>query len=214
MTNIILIAPPAAGKGTQSDLLKTRYNYAHISSGDLLREIAATDSDLGREINDKISKGILIEDELMLSLFRQKIESLGDVPGIIFDGFPRTLKQAEMLDSLVVDLGTSINYVIYIEIEKEEAMKRALGRVTCSKCGAIYNKYSDLFMKAGFCNKCEGELTSRSDDNEETFINRFNTYIEKTQPIMDYYRQKGLLYTVKACEDREDVFNEIADIIK
>lgn len=214
MTNIIFIAPPAAGKGTQSDLLKTRYNYAHISSGDLLREIAATDTDLGREVNDKISQGILIEDELMLSLFRQKIESLGNVPGVIFDGFPRTLKQAEMLDALLNELGQAIDYVIYLEIDRDMAMRRALGRITCPVCNAIYNVYNDTFIKEGSCNKCESQLEHRTDDNEETFIKRFNTYLEKTKPVMEYYKQKDLLHNVKCCEEKEDTFNQIESIIK
>ncbi len=213
MMNIIFIAPPAAGKGTQSEILKEKYNLEHISTGDLLREVASSGSELGNQIQDIMNKGELVSDELMVELLKSKIESLVDTKGIIFDGFPRTIKQAEMLDNLLKSLNQSIDYVLCLEIEKEMAMRRALGRVTCPECNSIYNLYTSTFKKDNHCNKCGSMLEKRQDDTEEKFINRFDTYLEKTKPLIEYYNNKNLLYNIKCCEEKEDTFKQIEAII-
>ena len=139
--NIILIAPPAAGKGTQAQILSSNYNLFHLSTGDLLREIASSNTELGIKVKNLIDNGNFIDDELMLKLLKEKISTLNNVDGIIFDGFPRTIKQAEMLDSLLLSMNQVVDNVIYLEIEKDIAMNRATGRFTCPKCGNIYNIY-------------------------------------------------------------------------
>ena len=178
--NVVFIAPPAAGKGTQATLLRDYYNFYHISTGDVLREIAETNTPLGCEIKALIDNGKLVSDELMAKLLKEKIGSLGNVEGIIFDGFPRTLEQAHMLDEILNEVGMKVNKVIYFDIDKDTAMKRALGRVTCKDCGEIYNTYFDTFLKEDECSKCGGKLEKRMDDTEEKFSNRFDTYLEKT----------------------------------
>lgn len=213
MTNLIFIAPPAAGKGTQSELLEQNYNYAHISTGDMLREVAASGTELGNQVAELINNGIFVSDEMIFEMLKNKLQTLQSHPGIIFDGFPRTLKQVEMLDELLKSMNQKVDYVIYLDIDRDMAMHRALGRISCPKCNAIYNLYNDVFNKEGYCNKCGAELEKRGDDNEATFINRFNTYIEKSQPIIDYYKQKGLLNVVKCCEEKEDTFKQIEDVI-
>ncbi|MDD3048906.1 MAG: adenylate kinase [Bacilli bacterium] len=213
MRNIIFIAPPAAGKGTQSTLIKEKYDLEHISTGDLLRAEVASGSALGNEVSEIINKGELVNDELMIKLLKSKIESLTDPKGIIFDGFPRTIHQAEMLDELMMSLESKIDYVIYLDIDKEVAMKRALGRITCPSCGAIFNIYTDTFNEENHCNKCGTELEKRQDDTEEKFINRFDNYIEKTKPLVEYYQAKGLLHNVKCCPNREDTFVQIEEVI-
>ncbi len=213
MKNIILIAPPAAGKGTQSEFLKERYNLNHISAGELLREFASNDTELGKKVSEIMKNGELVDDNMMIEIIKSKIELLNNSKGIIFDGYPRNIKQAGMLDELLESLNQSINYVIYLNIDKERAMKRTLGRLICPKCGHIYNKYTDYFEKEGFCNKCHVKLNKREDDNEESFIKRFNTFIESTKPLIDYYREKGLLYTIECTNDREETFEKIEKVI-
>ena len=165
--NVVFIAPPAAGKGTQATLLRDYYNFYHISTGDVLREIAETNTPLGCEIKALIDNGKLVSDELMAKLLKEKIGSLGNVEGIIFDGFPRTLEQAHMLDEILNEVGMKVNKVIYFDIDKDTAMKRALGRVTCKDCGEIYNTYFDTFLKEDECSKCGGKLEKRMEENHK-----------------------------------------------
>lgn len=212
--NVVFIAPPAAGKGTQATLLRDNYNFYHISTGDVLREIAETNTPLGCEIKALIDNGKLVSDELMAKLLKEKIGSLGKVEGIIFDGFPRTLEQAHMLDEILNEVGMKVNKVIYFDIDKDTAMKRALGRVTCKDCGEIYNTYFDTFLKEDECSKCGGKLEKRMDDTEEKFSNRFDTYLEKTKPLIDYYTNLNLLETVNCSDSKDNIFNKIKFIIE
>ena len=212
--NVILIAPPAAGKGTQAGLLKDVFNLYHLSTGDLLREIASSNTELGNEIKNLIDNGKLIDDELMVRLLKEKISSLKDTNGIIFDGFPRTINQAVMLDELLKEMNQTINNVIYLKIEKEIASKRATGRVTCPNCGGIYNIYFDTFKNENKCNNCNSELIHRQDDTLEKFNYRFDTFLENTLPLINYYEDKGILSKVDCTKDKEHIFNEIKSIIK
>ncbi len=209
MMNIILIAPPAAGKGTHSALLKEKYGLSHISTGDLLREVATSDS----SIAEKLSRGELISDEIVFKLLENKLIELNSKVGHIFDGFPRTLSQAEELNNILNRLNQKVDYVIYLDIDREVAMKRVLGRLTCSGCGEIYNTYRDTFKVENKCNKCDSDLTKREDDNEETFTKRFDTYLEKTQPLIDYYSEKGLLHNVKCQDSKEETFALIEKVL-
>lgn len=209
MMNIILIAPPAAGKGTHSALLNENYGLSHISTGDLLREVAVYDS----SIAEKMSKGELISDEIVFKLLEDKLIALNSKVGHIFDGFPRNISQAEELNNILNRLNQKIDYVIYLDIEKEVAMQRVLGRLTCSNCGEIYNTYRDTFKVEGKCNKCDSDLTKREDDNEETFTKRFDTYLEKTQPLIEYYNNKGLLHNVKCQPNKEETFELIRKVL-
>ena len=166
------------------------------------------------EIKALIDNGKLVSDELMAKLLKEKIGSLGNVKGIIFDGFPRTLEQAHMLDEILNEVGMKVNKVIYFDIDKDTAMKRALGRVTCKDCGEIYNTYFDTFLKEDECSKCGGKLEKRMDDTEEKFSNRFDTYLEKTKPLIDYYTNLNLLETVNCSDSKNNIFNKIKFIIE
>ncbi|MDD2625410.1 MAG: nucleoside monophosphate kinase [Tenericutes bacterium] len=210
MMNIILIAPPAAGKGTHSATLKEKYGLSHISTGDLLREVAVKDKDIA----DKIAKGELISDEIVYTLLENKIIEINSSKGHIFDGFPRTLNQAIEVDNILKKFNQKVDVVIYLDIEKDVAMKRVLGRLTCSNCGEIYNIYRDTFINENHCNKCNSILIKRNDDNEETFTKRFNTYLEKTQPLIDFYKNRGLLKNVKCQKTQEETFKLIENIIR
>lgn len=212
--NIIFIAPPAAGKGTQAGLLKEEYNLYHLSTGDLFREIAATDTELGREVKNKIDNGILIEDELTVRLLKEKIGSLSGYNGVIFDGFPRTINQANMLGELLKEMNQTVDYVISLIIDKTVAMQRAVGRVTCPECNGIFNTYTDTFKEEGKCPKCGATLMHRDDDTEEKFNVRFDTYLEKTKPLIDYYKNMNLLHEVACAEEREDTYSRIKEVLK
>ncbi|MDD4027590.1 MAG: nucleoside monophosphate kinase [Bacilli bacterium] len=208
--NIIFIAPPGAGKGTQSEMLVNKYGLNHISTGDLLREEINSGSDLGKKIAEIINGGNLVSDDLMIEMLSKKIDELGIEKGIIFDGFPRTENQAIMLDKLMEEkYASKINYVFNLVIEKSEAMKRALGRILCPSCGKIYNVYFDKFDVDGYCNVCNSKLEKRLDDNEESFNVRFDSFISKTKPLIDFYSNKGILYEVKCGDKKEETFEKI-----
>ena len=205
--NVIFIAPPAAGKGTQAEMLSKDYNLYHLSTGDELREVSQMDTYLGNRVKELINNGDFVSDELIFELLEDKINSLPGVDGIIFDGVPRTLDQAIMLDKLV-----KIDYVIYLDVEKEVAMKRAVGRVTCPICNATYNTYFDE-LSDNKCNTCKVELSKREDDTEEKFNHRFDTYLLRTKPVIDYYNEKGILTVVKNIGTKYDIYENIKSVI-
>ncbi len=211
MKNIIFIAPPAAGKGTISDYLTKDFNYEHISTGDLLREEIKSGSELGLEINKIISEGKLVSDELVISLVDNKLKKL-DRP-FILDGFPRTLKQAEALDKMLVSNNVTNNIAIYLNINLEEALKRVLGRIICPKCKRSYNLNNESLrpVKDNLCDDCGVELEKRSDDTEETFQIRFKEYIDNTSPILDYYKEKKMLKWIDANLPLEEIYKSIKE---
>lgn len=213
MKNIIFLAPPAAGKGTLSEMFVEKYGYGHISTGDLLREEVSAGTELGKEAESLMKAGKLVSDELILKLIEKRISKPDCENGYILDGFPRTKVQAEKYDELLENLGKDLGVVIYIDINKETAMQRACSRVTCPNCGRIFNKYAtELKPKVdGICDDCGVSLIQRADDSEETFIKRFDEYIEKTMPLYDYYKNKGVLKTIKADSNKLEVF---ADAVK
>jgi len=205
--NVIFIAPPAAGKGTQAEMLSKDYNLYHLSTGDMLREVSNMDTYLGSRVKELIDNGNFVSDELIFELLEDKINSLTDVNGIIFDGVPRTLEQAIMLDKLI-----KIDYVIYLDVEKEVAMKRAVGRVTCPICNNIFNTYFDE-IDDNKCNTCKVELSKREDDTEEKFNHRFDTYLLRTKPVIDYYNEKGILHIIKNIGTKYDIYENIKSVI-
>ena len=213
--NIIFVAPPAAGKGTQSNLLVEKYGIAHISTGDLLREEVASGSDLGLSLKDKMASGELISDDIVLGLLKNRLMKDDVKKGFILDGYPRTLNQANTLDTMLEELNMKIDHVLYLDMDKTLAMHRALGRMTCPNCGAGYNKYEEVMKPKvdGKCDKCSSDLVSRSDDNEETFNTRFDTYLDNTQPLLDYYKEKNLLDVIDNSGTPTETFNRIEEVI-
>ena len=216
MKNIIFLAPPAAGKGTLSEMLTEKYGYGHISTGDLLREEVKKGTALGQEAEGLMKAGKYVPDELIIKLISNRITEPDCENGYILDGFPRTLVQAQKYDELLKRENKDLGIVIYIDIDKEMAMKRACSRLTCPKCGKIYNKYSKEMkpLKDGFCDNCNVTLSQRQDDSEETFIKRFDEYVEKTMPLYDYYNNKGVLKIIKAHESKYETFNEALKILE
>lgn len=213
MKNIIFIAPPAAGKGTQSELLVSEFGYNHISTGDLLRSKQNDGSELGNYIKDLLSQGKFVDDDIVTKLLSDKLSSI-DGP-FILDGYPRNIEQANILDGVLKSLNLSIDAVIYLNVDSETAMKRALGRVSCPKCNKIYNKYIEEKMPkvTNVCDDCGVELIGRSDDNEESFKIRFDTYINQTQPLLDYYKSNGLLVIIDKVNTPNETFEEVKKVI-
>ena len=213
--NIIFIAPPAAGKGTVSALLEERKGYIHLSTGDLLRAEIKKGTEFGNEINDIFSKGELVSDEIITKLLKNKLATIKNQK-FILDGYPRNLNQAETLNEIFNELAITDYMAIYLSIDEETAMKRALGRLVCSDCGATYNKYFQETKpkKDGICDKCQGPLNQRADDNEETFKVRFNTYLNVTNPLIDYYKEKGKLEIVDTTNGSENSYQLIEQILE
>ena len=212
MRDIILIAPPAAGKGTQAKLLSSKYQIPHISTGDLLR--AAT-GELGDIVKKTMESGALVSDDLVLKLLEERITKEDCQNGYILDGFPRNVSQAESYMKLLEKLNKPLGDVIYLDASKEITQKRIVGRLTCPTCGAVYNDQIDESKpkKFGTCDKCNGPLSKRSDDNLETFEKRYQTFMGVTYPLVNYFRSKGKLFTIGSGISKERTLSEIEKII-
>ena len=216
MKNIIFIAPPAAGKGTQSKLVSEEYNIPHISTGDLLREEIAKESSLGKSIKEDMEKGNLVSDEVITTLLKNRITSDDCKNGYILDGYPRNITQAKIYNELLEELGYDKGVVIFFDIDKERALKRTLSRIICSNCGSSYNLLVEELKpkKENICDRCGTELNTRKDDTEEVFIHRFDTYINSTKDLIDYYSELGLLHKIEVLDKPASViFEEVKKVL-
>lgn len=216
MKNIIFIAPPAAGKGTQSSLIEQKYKLPHISTGDILREVSHEDNEIGSYLRETLSSGKLVKDEIMYNLIEKRLSKEDCLNGYILDGFPRNVEQAEKYDEILNHLNQTLGFVIVLDIDEKILEKRITGRRICQDCGSVYNlnTESEQPKVESTCDKCNGRLQQRNDDNVESFRNRYQLYLEKTNPLLDYYRQKGVLYVVNGNESVEAVHQQIDEILK
>ena len=207
MNCIILLASPAAGKGTVSSYIMDKYNFDHISTGDLLRKEISDKTELGLKIENGMDRGFLVDDDVITDLLDKRLSSIND--SFILEGYPRNLNQAKLLEPLFDKYNINLSKVIYIDIDKEVAIERIENRLTCDKCKTVYNK---MFLDDNkICKKCGGNLVSRDDDNRESFINRYNIYEKETKPLVNYYESKIIKiynnYTVeKLYEEVDKVF--------
>ena len=216
MTNIILLAAPLSGKGTQASLLKNKLNLVHISIGDMLRKASQNNDDLAVKINEVLSSGALVSDDLAIELLEKALKENKDSNGFVFDGFPRTIVQAQKLDELFNNLNLNLDYVFLLDVDVDTLEKRITGRRVCLKCNRVYNIYNSDMMpkKENICDNCDSELSVRSDDNLDSFKVRYQEYLEKTYPIIEYYRNKGNLIEIDSTKDVDEVFNNILSIMK
>jgi adenylate kinase len=215
MKNIIFIAPPAAGKGTQSVKIKDAYHLAHISTGDLLRAAAKENTPDGLYIRNQMETGGLVSDEITEKLLKQRLAQSDCNNGYILDGFPRNPDQAADYAKMLDELHKEVGVVIYLSLDKETARKRVVGRETCPNCGAMYNTMIDGMKPKveGMCDKCFGILSKRADDCDEIFEHRYDTYLKDTEPLLAYYDALGVLETVDSSQSADKVFSDIQKIL-
>lgn len=216
MKNLILIAAPGAGKGTLSKELLEKYNYVHISTGDLLREQAAKGDELGKKIQEMQAAGKLVTSDIVYASLENKLNDPACENGYILDGFPRNLEQAVEYDNILKRTGRDLGIVIVLDIEKEALIQRITGRYLCPDCGAIYNIYNpEMTPKTeGKCDKCNGTLYQRKDDNLESFETRYETYLNSTTPLIDFYKDKGVLHVVDASQGHLHTLEQVEELLK
>ena len=211
MKNIILIAPPAAGKGTVSQVLKEKYGYMHISAGDLLRDEVKSGSEFGNEIKEIMARGDLVDNTMLKKLMKQKLESFPKDKPFVLDGYPRQLIQEKDYEDITKELGIDYGKAYLLDIDEQTAMERTLGRLNCPVCKVSYNKYTlgHQPKEEGICDICHNPLEMRTDDTEETFKTRFQTYMKETEPLIDLYKGKNNLTIIDAARTTEEVVNDV-----
>ena len=210
--NIILFGPPGAGKGTQATKIVKKFNLHKVSTGDLLREEIKNNTDLGNKIKSIMDRGSLISDNIINDLITKVISNKKFYNRLIFDGYPRNLKQGKNLDSQIKKYKQKISCVLSLNVDKESIIKRISGRQTCVNCGLIFNEY--YYPASSKNHSCDPKfLSKRSDDNKKTIINRFETYLNKTLPILDFYKEQNLLHQINGMAKIDQIFDEICGII-
>ena len=211
--NLILLGPPGSGKGTQAQFIVKKYNYFQLSSGDLLRNEIMKNTTLGKKIEAIMPHGELINDEIVNLLLKQTITNPKNKNRIIFDGYPRNIPQTKNLELVLKEDNQSIGSIIFLNVSREIIKKRIMGRITCEKCNMILNEF---FNKDEVdAHPCEKKyLKKRKDDNEQTVITRYNTYMEKTKPVLDFYSSKESFYEIDAGLNIEAITSKIDHILK
>jgi len=206
--HVVLLGPPGAGKGTQAKLLQERFEACQVSTGDILRSAVADGSPLGKETSEYIKRGALVPDSVIVKLVAERLRQEDCAKGFVLDGFPRTISQAESLEEMLKKRGLTLQYVLSVQVPPGVIVERLAGRRTCKNCGALYHLLFDPSTREGVCDRCGGELLQRDDDREETISARLNVYDTQTAPLVNYYRQRGLLReidgvgSVEAIRDR------------
>jgi adenylate kinase len=209
--NLILLGPPGAGKGTQAKRLEEKYGLVQLSTGDMLRVERASGSALGKKVQAIIDKGALVSDDIMIDLIAARIDRIPKGRGFILDGFPRTVPQAEALDAMLMEKRLKLDHVIEMRVDEAALIDRITGRITCARCGASYHDKHHRPRQEGVCDKCGSrDFTRRADDLPETVRARFEAYRAQTEPILPYYRAKGVLQTV----DGMAVIDQVTQAIK
>ena len=213
MTNIILLGPPGAGKGTQARLLEQERGMVQLSTGDMLREAKDSGTEMGKKVAEVMARGQLVTDEIVIGLIEEKLAS-GDGKGFIFDGFPRTLPQADALGKLLARTGQKLDAVIEMQVDDEALVQRITARSTCGSCGEVYNDITKPIPADGKCEKCGStEFKRRADDNEDSLKQRLMEYYKKTSPLIGYYYAQGDLFGVDGLGEIEDVAAQIAAVL-
>ena len=211
--NIIILGSPGAGKGTQAQNIVNKFNLNQISTGDLLRNEIKNNTDIGKEIEKIISKGDFATDEIVHRLLKKVVTSPNIRNKIIFDGYPRNLNQAENLEIILNSDNQSINYILFLKVPRNIIEKRILERVTCEICNKSYNEFIDKIEIEN--HKCGSEyLKKRNDDNQEVLINRYDEYMKKTKPVLDFYSSRNNFYEIDGREEIEVISTKIEQIIK
>lgn len=211
--NLILLGPPGAGKGTQAKMMIEKYRIPQISTGDILRQAVKDRTPMGLKAKEYMDAGKLVPDEVVIGIIQDRLKQNDCKPGFILDGFPRTVAQADALDKVLADMGSKINHVISIEVDSNDLLKRLTGRRTCRQCGAMYHIIFSPPTNKDLCNKCGGELYQRDDDNETTVRSRLEVYEAQTFPLIEYYKNTGLVRSIPGQGSIQEIFNRITGIL-
>ena len=212
--NIILMGLPGAGKGTQASEIVKKFPIPHISTGDMFRKAIKDETDLGKEAKSYMDRGELVPDEVTVGIVKERISEDDAKKGFLLDGFPRTIEQAEALNSIMSELDRDIDAVINIEVPEEELMNRLTGRRICEKCGTTYHLVFNPPKVDGVCDIDGGKLYQREDDNPETVSNRLSVNVKQSKPILEYYDEKGVLKNIDGAKDIDEVTKDVIDILE
>jgi len=210
---LVLLGAPGAGKGTQAAIISQRTGLSHVASGDLFRKAAQEGTELGQLAKSYMEKGLLVPDEVTIKMILQRLDVIDQDMGLILDGFPRTGDQAKALDKALAERGKAVDKAIYIEVANEELLKRLGGRWICRQCQTPYHEINSPPKVANKCDRCDGELYQRSDDNEATVKERLKVYFNQTAPILDYYEKEGKLVNVDGKQEIERIAEEIIQAV-
>jgi adenylate kinase len=211
---VVLLGPPGAGKGTQAKLLREKFEACQISTGDILRQAVADQSPLGIEASEYIKRGDLVPDSLIVKLVAERLKEKDCAPGFILDGFPRTIPQAEGLEAILQGMGVGLQSVLLVQVPHNIIIGRLAGRRTCKNCGALYHLNFNPSTKERVCDRCGGELVQREDDREETISARLKVYDNQTAPLIDYYRQRGLLREIDGVGKVEEIRHRLIKVLE
>lgn len=212
--NIVLMGPPGAGKGTQAEMIKVRYPIPHISTGDIFREAVANGTELGKQAKTYMDSGGLVPDEVTIGIVEERLARDDCQQGFLLDGFPRTTVQAEALDKALAATGRKIEAAINISAPNQILIERLSGRVSCKNCKKVYNLQYKPPKIEGVCDDCGGEIIQRDDDKGETVARRLEVYLEQTNPLLDYYKEQGILYDLEGNRDSKGVWADIQKILE
>lgn len=204
---------PGAGKGTQAEKIIEKYGIPHISTGDMFRAAIKEGTDLGLQAKSFMDKGNLVPDEVTIGIVRERLSKEDCNQGFLLDGFPRTVAQADALETILSDLNKQINFVINIDVDKDILMERLTGRRICKSCGSTYHLVFNPPANEGVCDRCGGELYQRADDNEETVQNRLDVNLKQTKPLLDFYETKGYLRNINGQQDIRNVFADLDKLL-
>jgi adenylate kinase len=211
--NIVLVGAPGAGKGTQAARMVERYGVPHISTGDIFRKAVADGTALGVEAKKYMDAGELVPDEVVIGIVAERLGEADAAQGFILDGFPRTLAQADALDVALAGAGRKLDAVVLVDVPRGELVSRLTSRRQCRDCGHIYNVLVDAPSVEGVCDACGGEVYQRDDDTVATVTNRLDVYESQTEPLVAYYRDRGVLRVVDGTRPMTDVFDEIVEVL-
>lgn len=209
--NIILLGPPGAGKGTQARILVEKHGMVQLSTGDMLRAAKSSGTEMGNRVAEVMARGDLVTDEIVIGLIAEQLDGEAGRHGLIFDGFPRTLAQADALEALMRAKGKALDAVIEMRVEDEALIARVAGRFSCANCGEVYHDQTKPTAKKGVCDKCGAtEFVHRADDNADSMRVRLLNYYRNTAPLIGYYHAKGTLRSVDGLGEIEAIAGEIA----
>jgi adenylate kinase len=209
LMRLILLGPPGAGKGTQASGIVEKFHIPHISTGDIFRKNIKEGTELGNKAKEYMDQGLLVPDELVVAIVEDRLQQDDCKNGFLLDGFPRTVKQAEELDKVLVKMNVSLNKVINVDVDKSVLVERAVGRRVCKTCGATFHVKFNPPKEDGVCDKCGKELHQRADDTEETVSKRIQVYLNETQPLINYYKDQEVLATINGQQEINKVFEDI-----